>query len=227
MTRLFVLGDLHGSWKMVRKLRDTIVVEKPDLVLVCGDITHFGSTDEAKNLLLKLSVVKPLLFVPGNCDPPTLLTLESINDAKNIHLKAFVYDDILFFGLGGCPFTPFHTLIEWDDTQMRSLLHDAISTMIKKLSYSLFVFCSHTPPIHTKLDVIFTGEHVGSMAVREAISYFKPNIGIHAHIHEAMGYDNLGRTLLLNAGPAARGHYAIVEVDNAHNVSFKFKKSLK
>ncbi|MFO8084326.1 MAG: metallophosphoesterase [Desulfobacterales bacterium] len=52
-----------------------------------------------------------------------------------------------------------------------------------------FIFVSHTPPYNTSLDVMYAGDHVGSLAVRDFIekwSQKKYLIGsFHGHIHES------------------------------------------
>jgi uncharacterized protein len=39
------------------------------------------------------------------------------------------------------------------------------------------------------------------------------------HIHEARGVDHIGRTPIVNPGPVAAGHYAVVMVDDAVTVA--------
>jgi Icc-related predicted phosphoesterase len=52
-----------------------------------------------------------------------------------------------------------------------------------------FIFVSHAPPYGTALDVLSTGEHVGSRAVRDFIARWakvgKLLASFHGHIHES------------------------------------------
>jgi Icc-related predicted phosphoesterase len=54
-----------------------------------------------------------------------------------------------------------------------------------------FLFVCHAPPYMTNLDVLYTGEHVGSVAVREFVEKFGPlgkgllRASFHGHIHES------------------------------------------
>ncbi len=61
--------------------------------------------------------------------------------------------------------------------------------ILEKKIHRPFIFVSHSPPYHTGLDVMYTDEHVGSLAVREFIekwSQKKYLIGsFHGHIHES------------------------------------------
>ena len=73
----------------------------------------------------------------------------------------------------------------------------------------------HPPPVGTDLDqapaiddefrVKFEAEGVlmigvGSIAVREFIEARQPLIGLHGHVHESQGREQIGRTLCLNPG---------------------------
>jgi Icc-related predicted phosphoesterase len=73
---------------------------------------------------------------------------------------------------------------------------------------------THAPPVRTKLDVVYTGAHVGSEAVRKAIEKFKPVLAISAHIHEARGVDEIGGTKLINAGRFPEGYCGLASIEN-------------
>jgi len=48
------------------------------------------------------------------------------------------------------------------------------------------IWCFHDPPYDTNLDVVHSGRHVGSRAIRNAIEKHKPYITFHGHIHETV-----------------------------------------
>jgi uncharacterized protein len=48
------------------------------------------------------------------------------------------------------------------------------------------VYVLHSPPALTKLDMIWNGMHVGSIAIREFIENHKPLLTLHGHIHETV-----------------------------------------
>jgi Icc-related predicted phosphoesterase len=73
----------------------------------------------------------------------------------------------------------------------------------------------HAPPHNTRIDeapkldknhkpvtklTLVVKEHVGSVAVRKTLERHQPVIGLHGHIHESEGSDQIGRTLVLNPG---------------------------
>ncbi|MHB1908008.1 MAG: metallophosphoesterase family protein [Nitrososphaerales archaeon] len=61
----------------------------------------------------------------------------------------------------------------------------------KGVEMSKTILVTHPPPHGTKLDVIDSGEHIGSTSVRQFIEEFEPIIGLHGHIHESPGTDYL------------------------------------
>jgi Icc-related predicted phosphoesterase len=73
-------------------------------------------------------------------------------------------------------------------------------------------YSSRIHPLITKLDKIFTGEHVGSKSIRTFIEQYQPDIVICGHIHEARGSDKLGKSWMINCGPAAKKNYAVIEI---------------
>jgi len=67
--RLLALCDIHGYVTYLPLLAD--VAKGCDAVVLAGDITAFGTADQARSVLSALAAFgKPLLGVSGNCDPP-------------------------------------------------------------------------------------------------------------------------------------------------------------
>ena len=67
------------------------------------------------------------------------------------------------------------------------------------------VYVIHCPPNDTNLDIILSGKHVGSMAVRNFIDENQPYLTLHGHIHETVSMSknfrhNLGNTISLASG---------------------------
>ncbi len=76
---------------------------------------------------------------------------------------------------------------------------------------------THMPPFKTKLDVVYTGAHVGSEVVRKFIEEYKPLVAISAHIHEARGIDEIGKTKLINSGRFPEGYCGLVSINEEVN----------
>lgn len=76
------------------------------------------------------------------------------------------------------------------------------------------IFNLHVPPYGSGLDqaplldtsvvpprpIIGEVASVGSTAVKQAIERYKPQVGLHGHIHESRGVQKLGRTTCVNPG---------------------------
>jgi Icc-related predicted phosphoesterase len=80
------------------------------------------------------------------------------------------------------------------------------------------VFCPHAPPAGTACDRLAGGEHVGSTVIRAFVEREQPDIVLCGHIHESRGIDAIGRSRIVNPGPVAAGHYAVVEIDGELDV---------
>lgn len=72
------------------------------------------------------------------------------------------------------------------------------------------LFLTHNCPYNTKLDIIrdkkahklAKGKHYGSYLERLMINRFKPALVICGHIHENIGKDKIGKSLIVNVGAA-------------------------
>ena len=88
----------------------------------------------------------------------------------------------------------------------------------KDLSQELFrqrvertVYVMHCPPNRTNLDVITTGEHVGSLAERLFIEEAQPYLTLHGHIHETVAQSGSFRQDIGNAVCLSPGNHNVGE----------------
>jgi Icc-related predicted phosphoesterase len=72
---------------------------------------------------------------------------------------------------------------------------------------------THAPPKGTSVDIITTGAHVGSDAVRKFIDKVHPNAAFCSHIHEGRGVDEIGNTKIINSGRFPEGYCGLAEID--------------
>ncbi|MBN1346818.1 MAG: metallophosphoesterase [Phycisphaerae bacterium] len=68
-----------------------------------------------------------------------------------------------------------------------------------------WVFVSHSPPYDSKLDLLITGQPVGSHAIREFIERRQPYLSLHGHLHDSpyvsgRTCQRIGKTLAINPG---------------------------
>ncbi len=98
-----------------------------------------------------------------------------------------------------------------------------------------WIFVSHSPPHHSHLDRLITGQPVGSRAVRKFLEEQQPDVSLHGHLHDSpyvsgQVYEKIGRTVAINPG-AGSSTLAAVVFDPAdpvatlepHGVRFKTK----
>lgn len=209
--KLLVLSDIDGYGSIIRRISEKVHSIRLDGVVVCGDLTNFGSLKNAEETLKELSLLGvPILFVPGNCDAIDLSRHDTVNGAVNLHGRCGKINDSIFIGVGGSTRTPFRTSFELSEEDVKETLYHAYNCMKLK---SRFILVSHTPPVNTRVDTTTFGIHAGSKVIREFIEKTKPVLVVCGHIHEAPGTDLLGESLILNPGPAYKGFYAIAEVD--------------
>ncbi len=217
--RILVASDLHGSEQAALEIRSGSLKYKAKLVVLCGDITHFGDITQATRLLEKASSSSiPIVYVPGNCDPPVLADLKDLVNIYNIHGRIHLIDGICLGGVGGAPPSPFNTPFELNEKGIRQVL-DSISSELKSCARTILV--SHSPPAGTSLDQTQLGIHVGSRSVREFIERVQPDLVLCGHIHESLGKDILGRSVMVNPGSARHGSYAVLDLADEIQVVFK------
>lgn len=202
--------DFHGYRLAFEAIAASARRERADLIIVCGDITNFGTKEQAENLLMILAEVgMPVLFVPGNCDPPSLTEI-SLKGVTCIHGSRAALGGLVFVGVGGSPVTPFNTFFEMSEEEIAKILDKCLDNIGG--SGRSMILVSHSPPKNTRTDRTFMGIHVGSSSIRVFIEKHKPLLTICGHIHEAKGKDWIDGSLIVNPGPAKQGNYAIIHI---------------
>ncbi len=211
--RIAYVVDVHDRFDAVA---DVLARTGPvDLLVVGGDITTFGTPDDAERAITEWRPLAPrLLAVAGNCDSPEidarLVELEVSLDARGA-----VIDDVGLFGASAAPHSPLNTPYEVPDEELgrraEAGLADVDGARVR-------IFCPHSPPYDTACDGLRSGRHVGSPALRAFVDREQPDLLLCGHIHEARGMDEVGRTRVVNPGPVASGHYALVEVGDGVSV---------
>lgn len=209
--KILATADFHGSIEDAEKAALKARNIKADVILACGDITHFGTPEDARKVLAPLIEQKlPILYVPGNCDPPSLLD-EKIKGATLMHGKCEVFNNYSFIGAGAVPVDRVHpSPFEVDDEETWAAL---LQGQKQCGSEHPLIVVSHSPPAYTKLDKAYFGGHVGSPLLRQFIEKYEPVAVFCGHIHEAKGVDHIGKTVIVNTGPARHGNCVVANLD--------------
>ncbi len=202
-----MLTDLHG-----RSPDALLGIPDIDTVLILGDITTGSGLNETAKSVSELKASYPIAYaIPGNWErPESAAWLEK--EGLSIDGKSLDVDSVTFFGLGGSIPTPFHTPGEFPEEHYKRLLETCPVVDKKKR----LVLLSHTPPFGA-CDRTVSGLHVGSKSLREFIDDRQPDLVLCGHIHEARGNALLGKTIVVNPGPAP-SNYAIVEISTSISI---------
>ena len=215
---MLVSSDFHGNLYAFQKIAVKSKQLEVDLLVACGDITNFGTAKQAMKLLSNFDKLNiPVVFVPGNCDLPSVLEVETEN-CFNLHEKCIKIGNYTFVGVGGSPLSPLHTPLEFSEDEIYNTLELAVS---KCSENKKLILISHTPPFNTKVDLAFNGEHIGSRSIRNFVEKYKPIAVFCGHVHEARGIDKIGNTIVVNPGPARHGMYALAEVNDEVKVKLE------
>jgi Icc-related predicted phosphoesterase len=211
--RLVALSDVHGAGARLHVIlgRETGY----DAVVVAGDLTTMGTPADAEALLAILRTFGvPVFVVAGNMDPPELEGVLSAG-ARSVNGRGEVFGTIGICGCSAAPLSPLHTPYELPESEIAARCERGFAEIA---GAARRVFVPHAPPFNTTVDVVRSGRHVGSTAVRAAIECHAPDVVLCGHIHEARGTDRLGKSVIVNCGPAHEGSYATITLDDEVSV---------
>lgn len=212
---ILVVSDIHNDVESMLSYIDKVALLDFDVIVCPGDFTDFNlpkgfERKDITNLVLEeLNILKkPILALPGNQDEEIIPVLEE--KKVSLHGKGIIIKGVGFYGYGGAK-TPFSTSLEPSEEEIKAGLEKAYG-MIKKCKTKVQV--THIPPARTKIDLLYTGAHVGSEVVRKFIEDKQPAAAIGAHVHEAKGVDEIENTKLLNSGRFPEGYCGLISIKN-------------
>ncbi len=160
-----------------------------DLVVATGD---FQCLDTAEALLSRARA--PVVAVTGNMDDTSIARrLEEAGALLDGRYRAVA--GLVLAGVGGR-----------DPASSLEALRGR-----ERPSGGPLVLVTHHPP-KGLVDRSFIGIHAGLRELRELLEELRPVAHLCGHIHEARGTARLGHTLVVNAGPAKKGYYAVVTI---------------
>jgi len=192
---------------------------------------------------------KEFYILMGNDD--FRINLEVLENAgknkilKSIHKKSIKLNKS--FNIAGYSFvnpTPFR-LKDWEkpdfecDKMPQQLFNEEVRSVkkesgtieedLKKLSNpKKTIYVIHAPPFNSKLDIITTGAHVGSKAIKHFIENEQPLLTLHGHIHESPKMsgswrDKIGSTICVNVGssyPEDKLNCIVVDIGDLENIKY-------
>lgn len=190
MVRVACIGDLHGRLDRFHEISRWLAQARPQIALFTGDLSSGplnprGCADVSE-VLANLDVefeqlAIPFLFVPGNHDPRRL------EHPSNTDRRLTVLAGARIYGIGGAGPATFGFPYEWSDAEIGALEVPEVDILL-----------AHTPPLASVDYLAGSGIPAGSLAIRNAAA--NAAIVICGHIHEGVGVEMIGPTLVYNPG---------------------------
>ena len=212
--KIVALGCIHNDVENLLRFLDSLSSITFDVLVCPGDFTDgalprgFNNIEITKLILEEFkSLGKPVLVVPGSWDGELISIFEKEN--VSIHGKGKIINGVGFYGFGGAK-TPFGLPLEPSEDELTAGLKKAYSDVAKA---KIKIQITHAPPANTKIDMIGSGAHVGSEAVRKFLEEMQPQAAISAHIHESRGVDIIKNTKIINPGRFPEGHFGFIEIN--------------
>ena len=213
--KLLVISDLHAHNDVLDKMDD--IFKQADAVLFAGDYAECFKPETGPEALAKLSSKHDTIFsVLGNCDPETFL--EDLEEKDVCVEKALLFLEGLAFGGsgGGTKFTG-KTEFERTEEECLSDFDIIVNSVEQGGDSSLWqntILISHNPPKGKVVDRVNPALHAGSQMFTDFIIEHKPLAVICGHIHEGVGNEKIGDTLVINPGSLGeKGTYCWLEVE--------------
>lgn len=138
--RIAAVGDLHCTKDSAGLLRPVFLQAEAhaDVLLLCGDLTDYGTHDEAVVLAKELSVVKhPIIAVLGNHDhesgtPEKVIQVLSEAGVRILDGDSVVIGDVGFAGVKGfCGGFGRGTLGPWGEAATKLFVKEALDESLK------------------------------------------------------------------------------------------------
>ncbi len=215
--RLLALADIHGVIKHIPLLANA--AKDCDAVVMAGDVTDFGTDDQARSVLSALGAFgKPLLGVSGNCDPPHVDDMLKQQGGGLLHGPAEM-NGFIFVGFSYAasqeavfPNEPI-SILKTKDCGLKTAQRHLNEPILHNPGQKPMILVTHQPAWGTAVDLQASTRHKGSRSVRSFIEDHQPLLAVSGHIHEAYGTDQIGSTLLVNPGPFRNGRYATIDIN--------------
>lgn len=209
--KFLVLTDIHGNVSDLDKLE--LEFKSADAVLFAGDFCECFKTETSKPVLDALIKKHDEIYaVLGNCDEPEFIE-ELENAGINAERTLNYTGGIAIVGSGGGSKFTGKTPNEREEDDLLSDFN-ILNQKEFEGDYSNVILISHNPPKDTKCDAVNENLHAGSAKFRTLIEEKKPLAVVTGHIHEGVGIDKIGETLIMNSGCfGENGTYGIIETE--------------
>ena len=209
--RIYAVADIHGKTEKIAKIKDVILRNTPDILVIAGDITNYVSPLKTFDQLKDIPI--PILGIRGNSDLKRVETLLQ-NQANAVLLShvPLTYKNISFTGLSGTIPLPFLSKICFREKRLLDRL--------KPVTTPQTILVVHPPP-RGVCDKVGNKFSAGSFKLKTFIEKYPPLMVLCGHIHEQAGYQFLKNTLVVNC--AMNKTYSGAIIDYFYNKPLKIK----
>jgi Icc-related predicted phosphoesterase len=199
--RIAAVADIHVKKTSQGSLQPlfTKATEEADVILLCGDLTDYGTVDEAKILAREItaSLRIPAIGVFGNHDYESGMEKELTNILTDAGLTILDGDSIEIHGVGFAGVKGFaggfgrRALGAWGEKIIKDFVHEAINEALKleaalaRLRTPQKIGVLHYSPIQATV----MGEppeivaFLGSSRLEEPLDRYRVNAVFHGHAH--------------------------------------------
>lgn len=186
--KILAAGDLHGDTKTAKQLANKAKKEKVDLVILAGDLHGMF---EGQDIITPFKKAKQkVIFVPGNWDSKLEVDLLKEQQVKNIDSYYVNYNGVDIVGIGNQDMK-----MSLNDSDLKRIAKN-FDRIKSKTGKKILVSHLHAQGTKAELSGI-----PGEKTLKQAITYFHPDIFISAHIHEAEGLEEkIGKTKVIQVG---------------------------
>jgi Icc-related predicted phosphoesterase len=198
--RIAAVGDLHCTKESAGHLRPLLATTegRADVLLLCGDLTDYGTAEEAHVLARELSVVKlPTIAVLGNHDyesgkAETVAQILTEVGVRVLDGDSHIVNDVGFAGVKGfCGGFGRGTLGPWGERAVKGFVKEALDEALKleaalaRLRTTRRVAVLHYAPIRDT--VIGEPEEIfpflGCSRLEEPLERYPVDAAFHGHAH--------------------------------------------
>ncbi len=225
--RVAAVGDLHCTRASEGVFQPIFakVAESADVLVLCGDLTDYGTAEEARVLAKELSATKvPTLAVLGNHDFESSAAPEVaqiLADAAGVTMLDGTATEVLGVGFAGVKgfaggFGE-RALQAWGEEPIKAFVRAALEEALKlesalaRLRTPGRVAILHYAPIRETAggESVEIFPFLGSSRLEEPLNRYRPSVVFHGHAHRGQpeGVTSAGVPVYNVALPLLRRHY--------------------
>jgi Icc-related predicted phosphoesterase len=198
--RIAAVGDLHCTKDSAGVLRPLFssIEGRADVLVLCGDLTDYGTVEEAQVLVKELAVVKvPMLCVLGNHDFESGHPEKIIEVLRDGGVRVLDGDSVVIAGVGFAGVKGFcggfgrGTLGPWGETAVKMFVKEAqeeamkLESALARLRTERRVAVLHYSPVRDTVvgepEEIFA--FLGCSRLEEPLERYPVNVAFHGHAH--------------------------------------------